>query len=59
LWADDSKSVFFATIAANVVCATVGFLKAKPFLGIIALFVPPAGWLAAARLAKPLERPED
>jgi hypothetical protein len=50
---DDSKAAFFATIATNVVFATVSFLKGKPFLGIIALFVPPVGWVAAARLAKP------
>jgi lysyl-tRNA synthetase class 2 len=50
---DDSKTAFFATIAANLVFATVSFLKAKPFLGITALFFSPVGWVAAVRLAKP------
>ena len=50
----DSKTVFFALLAFNVLFAIITFLKKKPILGVIAIFVPrPVGWFAGVRLAKP------
>jgi lysyl-tRNA synthetase class 2 len=50
---DDPKVGFFAFLSVNVVFAIVTFLKKKPFLGVLAIFIPPVGWFAAVRLAKP------
>jgi hypothetical protein len=50
---DDPKAGFFAFLACNVVFAIITFLKKKPFLGVFAIFIPPVGWVAAVRLAKP------
>jgi lysyl-tRNA synthetase class 2 len=50
---DDPKAGFFAFLACNVVFAIITFLKKKLILGVLAIFVPPVGWFAAVRLAKP------
>jgi lysyl-tRNA synthetase class 2 len=50
---DESKAAVFGVLASNLLFAVVTFLKGKPFLGTIAVFVSPVGWVAAIRLAKP------
>jgi lysyl-tRNA synthetase class 2 len=47
------RFVFFTVMTVNVFFAAVTFLKAKPFAGFAAIALPPVGWVAAIRLAKP------
>jgi len=49
---DDSRAAFFGVLAANLVFASIAFLKGKPYFGVLAVFTP-VGWIAAWRLAKP------
>jgi hypothetical protein len=49
----DSRGVAFAMIAVNVGFALVTFLKGELTLGLVAIFVPLVGLVAASRLAKP------
>ena len=48
-----SRAVAFAMIAVNVVLAVLTLLKGKLTLGLLAVFIPFVGLLAAIRLAKP------
>jgi lysyl-tRNA synthetase class 2 len=50
---DESKTAFFVAVSTNVFFAVATFLKGKPFLGTLAVFVSVVGWVAALRLAKP------
>ncbi len=43
----------FTTIAVSAVLAAITFLKNKPILGVVAIFVSPMGIVGALRLAKP------
>ncbi len=49
----EPRLVAFALVAANVLLALVTFLKGKPTLGLLAVFVPGVGLVGALRLAKP------
>lgn len=49
----DGRAAAFAMIAVNVVLAVTTFLKGKLTLGMLAVFVPLVGLVAAVRLAKP------
>jgi hypothetical protein len=51
--AREPSSVVFATIAFNTLVALVAFLKGKLVLGLLGVFVPVVGVVAAVRLAKP------
>lgn len=48
-----SSAIFFGVVAFNVVAALLTFAKGKLFLGMLSVFVPVAGIVGAARLAKP------
>lgn len=48
-----SRALAFAMVAINVVLALVTFIKGKLTLGMLAVFVPLVGLVAAIRLAKP------
>jgi hypothetical protein len=48
-----SKTAFFTTFAVNAFFALVTYLKGKPYLGTLALFIAPVGWVSAFRLARP------
>jgi hypothetical protein len=51
--AREPSAVVFATIAFNTLVALVAFLKGKLVLGLLGVFVPVVGVVAAVRLAKP------
>jgi hypothetical protein len=48
-----SKAAFFTTAAMNAFFALITYMKGKLFLGTLALFVSPVGWITAVRLARP------
>jgi hypothetical protein len=47
------RAAAFAMIAVNVVLAVITFLKGKLTVGMLSVFVPVVGVVAASRLAKP------
>ncbi|MDQ3876369.1 MAG: hypothetical protein M3322_12650, partial [Actinomycetota bacterium] len=47
------RRIAMAAISANVVLALVTFLKGRLMLGLLSIFLPPVGLVAALRLAKP------
>jgi hypothetical protein len=47
------RLVFFSVVTVNAVFAAITFLKAKPFVGLVAIALPPVGWIGTTRLAKP------
>jgi hypothetical protein len=47
------RAAAFAMIAVNVVLAVITFLKGKLVVGLLSVFVPLVGLVAAVRLAKP------
>jgi hypothetical protein len=49
----EGRLIAFAMIAANVILAMITFLKGKLLTGMLAVFVPLVGLVAALRLAKP------
>jgi lysyl-tRNA synthetase class 2 len=50
---DPGRVAASLAIVSNIVFTAVAFLKHKPFAGTVAIALPPVGWVAAARLAKP------
>jgi hypothetical protein len=47
------RAIASAVIGVNVVLALVTFLKGRLMLGLLSIFLPPVGLVAALRLAKP------
>jgi hypothetical protein len=47
------RIVGFAVVAANIVLSVITCLKGKLTLGLLSIFLPPVGVLAASRLARP------
>jgi hypothetical protein len=47
------RSIAAFAIASNAAFTAVAFLKGKVFAGMTAIAVPPIGWVAGIRLAKP------
>ena len=47
------RTIAVPVVITNAVFAGITFLNGKPFNGIVAIALPPFGWIGTARLAKP------
>ena len=47
------RTVAFAAVAFNALLALITFLKGRLMLGLLSIFLPPAGLIGAVRLGKP------